>query len=63
MGIGGFHKQQRRKMVKSEATENGEERNWWWIVGKRRRHWTERQSEINLVRQSSRVKLWQPCVE
>ncbi|KAL4567859.1 hypothetical protein LXL04_023455 [Taraxacum kok-saghyz] len=25
MGIGGFHKQQRRKMVKSEATENGED--------------------------------------
>ncbi|KAL4556830.1 hypothetical protein LXL04_034994 [Taraxacum kok-saghyz] len=43
MGIGGFHKQQRRKMVKSEATENGEERSWWWIVGKRRRQWTGRQ--------------------
>ena len=42
MGIGGFHKQQRRKMVKSEATENGEERSWWWIVGKRRRQWKGR---------------------
>ncbi|KAL4555056.1 hypothetical protein LXL04_037667 [Taraxacum kok-saghyz] len=60
MEIGGFHKQQRRKMVKSEATENGEERSWWWIVGKRRRQWTGRQSEIDLLRQSSRVKLWQP---
>ncbi|KAL4579889.1 hypothetical protein LXL04_016057 [Taraxacum kok-saghyz] len=43
MGISGFHKQQRRKMVKSEATENGEERSWWWIVGKRRRQWIGRQ--------------------
>ncbi|KAL4564671.1 hypothetical protein LXL04_028739 [Taraxacum kok-saghyz] len=43
MGIGGFHKQQRRKMVKTEATKNGEERSWWWIVEKRRRQWTGRQ--------------------